>query len=316
MRTGSGPASRPRPGGRLGLTTAELRRRLDGLAATYGRPYLHTDPLDLVRRYERPEDLEIVGLLAAGLAYGRVESIRASLEDLLRRIGPRPRQFVEALEAGRDASRFEGFVHRFTTGRDIALLLSLVRQALERSGSLERFFAEGDPAPFAPTLEGAMNAFGRRLFSLDARPFHADGGVPRRAGARWLLPLPEDGSVSKRHCLFLRWMVRAGDGLDCGAWTGVRPARLVVPLDTHLLRVARALGWSRRASPSWEMALEVTEALRELDPEDPTRFDFALCRLGILGRLDAAGGRATVRRLAAILEEVAVPAPAGRASAR
>ena len=90
-------------------------------------------------------------------------------------------------------------------------------------------------------------------------------------------------------------MVRPEDGVDCGIWSRVSPSRLVLPLDTHLLRVARALGWTRRKSASWPMALEVTARLRALDPADPTRFDFALSRLGILGLLDAPGGRLTAR---------------------
>jgi uncharacterized protein (TIGR02757 family) len=151
-----------------------------------------------------------------------------------------------------------------------------------------------------------MNSFGKRLFALDARPFHADGRVPHSAGARWLLPLPTHGSVCKRHCLFLRWMIRAEDGLDCGAWKGLSPSRLVVPLDTHMQRVATALGWTRRRAPGWPMALEVTANLRRIDPADPTRFDFALTRLGILGRIPLHEGRFDRRHLIAAIR--AVPA--------
>jgi uncharacterized protein (TIGR02757 family) len=248
-----------------------------------------------VRRFDDAEDREIVGLLAAGLAYGRVASIRGSLLDLLDRLGPRPARFVDSFEPGRDAGRFDGFVHRFTRGRDIALLLHLVRQAKERSGSLEAFFVEGDPAPASDTLGPALDAFGARMFALDARPFFPDGAVPRRNGARWLVPVPGGGSACKRSCLFLRWMVRPDDGVDCGVWTSLSPSRLVLPLDTHLLRVVRALRWTRRKSPSWAMALEATAKLRLLDPADPIRFDFALSRLGILGRLDAPGGRLSAR---------------------
>jgi uncharacterized protein (TIGR02757 family) len=148
-----------------------------------------------------------------------------------------------------------------------------------------------------------MNAFGRRLFSLDARPFHADGRVPVKSGARWLLPLPERGSVCKRHCLFLRWMVRPDDGVDCGAWPLTAPSRLVVPLDVHLQRVARAFGWTRRRSPTWDMALEVTGALRRLDPADPARYDFALSRLGILGLLRSRGAPLGRRTLIEVMDD-------------
>jgi uncharacterized protein DUF2400 len=178
--------------------TAQLREVLERLASTYDARFLDTDPLGIVRRYDRPDDREVVGLLAAGLAYGRVRSIRSSIESVLALLGPRPCRFVDAFDPRRDGPRFDSFVHRFTRGRDVAILLWLVRQARARSGSLGAFFRDGDPDPAAPTYEGAMNEFGRRLFDLDAAPLGPTDG------ARWLLPVPRDGSVCKRHCLFLR----------------------------------------------------------------------------------------------------------------
>jgi uncharacterized protein (TIGR02757 family) len=272
-----------------------LLHALEELSRRYDRRFLDSDPVGIVRRFDDPKDREIVGLIAAGLAYGRVASIRGSLQNLLGRLGPRPSRFVASFDPARDAALFDGFVHRFTRGRDIALLLHLVRQVRERAGSLESFFVEGDLDPKTPTLGPALDSFGARLFALDARPFVRDGVVPRRDGARWLLPLPAGGSACKRSCLFLRWMVRPDDGVDCGVWPRVSPSRLVLPLDTHLLRVVQALGWTRRKSPGWPMALEATARLRALDPADPIRFDFALSRLGILGLLDAQGGRLTAR---------------------
>jgi uncharacterized protein (TIGR02757 family) len=292
------------PGHALGLDTAEFRGLLDALAIRYDRSYLDTDPLGIVRRYDRREDRELVGLLAAGLAYGQVTLIRRNLEELLRRVGPRPSAFLEAYQPRRDARRFDGFVHRFSRGRDVALMLWLVRQARERFGGLERLFLAGDEGADGGTLEQAMDRFGDRLFDLSPGPFYPGPRIPRRAGVRWLLPLPAGGSVCKRHCLFLRWMVRPDDGVDCGVWTGLSPARLVLPLDVHLLRIARALGWTRRRSPSWKMAVEVTGWLRRLDPSDPTRYDFALSRLGILGLLDSRRGT-RADRLAEVLQDVA-----------
>jgi uncharacterized protein (TIGR02757 family) len=272
-----------------------LLETLEDLCRRYDRRFLDSDPVGIVRRFDDPEDREIVGLLAAGLAYGRVASIRRSLLAVLGRLGPRPARFVASFDPGREAARFDGFVHRFTRGRDIALLLHLVRQAKERSGSLESFFIEGDAPPMGETLGPALDSFGARMFALDARPFLRDGVVPHGDGARWLLPVPGGGSACKRSCLFLRWMVRPDDGVDCGVWTRLSPSRLVLPLDTHLLRVVRALGWTRRKGASWSMALEATARLRALDPSDPIRFDFALSRLGILGRLEAQGGRLSAR---------------------
>jgi len=272
----------------------ELTDALEELCRLYDRRFLDSDPVGLVRRFDDPQDREIVGLLASGLAYGRVASIRASIARLLSILGPHPSRFVAAFDPACDAHRFDGFVHRFTRGRDVALLLHLVRQAREHGG-LESLFVASDPDPAAPTLGPSMDAFGAALFSFDAGPFAKGGEVPRRDGARWLLSLPAGGSACKRNCLFLRWMVRPDDGIDCGVWTGVSRARLVLPLDTHLARVVTTLRWTRRKTPGWEMALDATARLRALDPLDPVRFDFALSRLGILGLLDAPGGRLTMR---------------------
>jgi uncharacterized protein (TIGR02757 family) len=290
----------PHPGRRLGLSIEQTRRLLDGLARTYTSDFLDTDPLGIVRRFDDPSDREIAGLLAAGLAYGRVRSIRASLDDLFLRIGTRPGRFVDAMDPRRDPRRFDGFVHRFTTGAAVAVLLWRVRRIREEASGLEECFVSGDPDPGGPTVGPAVDAFVARLFS-------GEGAVPGgradprgEAGARWLVPAPAGGSACKRTCLFLRWMVRPDDGVDCGVWSRVRPARLVLPLDTHVQRVVRALGWSRRATPGWAMALEATACLRRLDPEDPVRFDFALSRLGILGLLPSSD-RVRARDVAAAM---------------
>ena len=263
----------------------ELNRRLGALAAACGRRYLDTDPVGLVRRFDAPGDREIAAFVAAGLAYGRVASIRGSVDRALAAMGPSPDRFVDGYDEARDGHRFDGFAHRFTRGEALARLMLLLRRARERDGSLEAFFLRADPDPEAETYGGAMAAFVDRLFALD------DRDDPAARGARWLFPSPASGSLCKRPCLFLRWMIRPEDGVDCGVWTRASRSRLVMPLDTHLVRVARLLGWTRRRSPSWRMALEVTRRLREIDPDDPIRFDFALSRLGILGLLPAPGGR-------------------------
>ncbi|HEX6852072.1 MAG TPA: TIGR02757 family protein [Candidatus Polarisedimenticolaceae bacterium] len=281
----------------------DLPRRLTALAATCRRGFLDTDPVGLVRRFDDPSDREIAGIVASGLAYGRVASIRASVERVLEATGSSPGRFVDAFDERRDARRLDGFVHRFTRGADLARLFLLIRRARTRAGSLEAFFLEGDPEPGGETYEGAMRAFVDRLFALDSREDDAS------RGARWLFPSPESGSLCKRPCLFLRWMVRPDDGVDCGVWSRASRARLVAPLDTHLVRVAALLGWTRRKSPGWPMALEVTARLRALDPSDPIRFDFALSRLGILGLLPAPGGRLARRHLERAFDLLAAGEP-------
>lgn len=101
----------------------------------------------------------------------------------------------------------------------------------------------------------------------------------------FLFPFPSKGSPCKRLNLFLRWMVRNGDGVDLGIWDDIPKNKLVIPLDTHISRAANYLSLTNRKNPSWNMAREITEALRKIDPDDPVRFDFSLCHLTMSGKL-------------------------------
>ena len=120
------------------------------------------------------------------------------------------------------------------------------------------------------------------MLSLDVSPFYLAGTIPPNAGIRFFFPSPLKGSACKRLNLFLRWMVRRGDEIDFGIWTEVSPAKLIMPLDTHVARIARRIGLTKMKQANWRMAQEVTRRLRAFDPEDPVKYDFALCRLGIL----------------------------------
>jgi uncharacterized protein (TIGR02757 family) len=105
--------------------------------------------------------------------------------------------------------------------------------------------------------------------------------VPKRPGVCYFFPRPSKGSACKRLNLFLRWMVRS-DEIDLGVWKGVPAAKLVVPLDTHVIRLGRCLRLTKYTSPGWRMAADVTSALRALDPVDPVRFDFSICHVGMM----------------------------------
>jgi uncharacterized protein (TIGR02757 family) len=105
--------------------------------------------------------------------------------------------------------------------------------------------------------------------------------VPPRPGVCYFFPRPSAGSACKRLNLYLRWMVRR-DEVDLGVWARVSPGKLIVPLDTHVIRLGRCLRLTRYTSPGWKMAAEITASLRRLDPADPVRFDFALCHLGMM----------------------------------
>ena len=125
----------------------------------------------------------------------------------------------------------------------------------------------------------ALDAFSTRALATDLRP--AYGRMPKRPGVCYFFPRPSAGSACKRLNLFMRWMVRT-DQIDLGVWTNVRPSRLIVPLDTHVIRVGRCLRLTRYISPGWKMAAEITASLRAIDPADPVRYDFSLCHLGMM----------------------------------
>jgi uncharacterized protein (TIGR02757 family) len=257
---------------------ASLRATLDRLYADFNYPDSATDPIQIVRRFERPADREVVGFCAAALAFGRVASVLQSIERLLMVMGPHPADYVRAFDPRAHAPALSHLGHRWIRGIDLVALLWLLRQMVERSGSLERFFVE-DLDPAGADVSDAIDSFSTRALGLDLR--RAYGRLPARAGVCYFFARPSNGSACKRVNLFLRWMVRR-DALDLGVWSAVSPAQLVVPLDTHIIRVGRCLKLTRYVSPGWAMARDITASLRRLDPDDPVKYDFAMCHLGMM----------------------------------
>lgn len=244
-----------------------LLERLETLYERDARPEnVGPDPLRFVRA-AADADREVVGLLASALAYGRVQHIGRSVEEVLERLGDTPRRALTTLSARQLEARMRGFRHRFTAATDLGILLGGMQRALEQDGSLEAAFTRG----LSPADRTVLPALGSFVSALT-------GG--RRGSVFGLLPDPARGSACKRLHLFLRWMVRR-DRVDPGPWRAVRPDQLIVPLDTHLFRIARALRLTRRRQADGPTALAVTEGFRRLRPEDPVRYDFVLARLGM-----------------------------------
>ncbi len=235
---------------------------------------LAADPVGIVRRFETPEDREIVGLLAACIAFGKVASIRHKLEDALARLGPSPARAAD--DAAGTARRLRGWVHRVFRGEDIARLLVGARRVQRAEGSLGRAFASALRArgELRPALAHFCEAI-REAGGL--RP------LPGRRGPSHLLPDPMGGGGSKRLLLYLRWMVRPADGVDLGLWD-VPAGVLICPVDTHIHKLGRNLGFTRRRAVTWQTAEEITAGLARYDAADPVKYDFALCHMGMLQR--------------------------------
>jgi uncharacterized protein (TIGR02757 family) len=257
---------------------ARLSDALDRLYHDYNRGDAAADPVHLVRPFRDVADREIAGFCAAALAFGRVASVINSIGTLFRIMGPHPAAYVRTFDPGAAHPELRAMVHRWTRGIDLAALLWVLRQMLEQAGSIEGVFARGLGRRDVD-VAGALDAFSQRALSCDLRAVY--GRVPPRAGVCYFFPRPSAGSACKRLNLFLRWMVRR-DEVDLGAWRQVRPAQLIVPLDTHVIRLSRCLRLTRYTSPGWKMAADITASLRQLDPEDPVRFDFSLCHVGMM----------------------------------
>jgi uncharacterized protein (TIGR02757 family) len=260
------------------LQIQRLKPELDRLYAGFNHPDSATDPIHIVRRFARHDDREIVGFIAAALAFGRVSSVLQSIERVLAVIGPAPAAYVRRFDPRRDGPAFAGIVHRWTRAADIVAMLWLMRQMLDRAGSIEGFFLEGH-AQDADDIAAALDSFSTRAMALDLKA--AYGRVPKRPGVCYFFPRPSAGSGCKRLNLFLRWMVRR-DALDLGVWTRVSPSKLIVPLDTHVIRVGRCLGLTTYTSPGWRMARDITASLRRIDAADPVKYDFSICHLGMM----------------------------------
>ncbi|PKO18846.1 TIGR02757 family protein [candidate division BRC1 bacterium HGW-BRC1-1] len=261
----------------------ELRGFLDDLMLRYHRPeFLGTDPLAMVHALPPGLDREVGALLAALLAYGNVKQIQRSLNILFTAMDGRPGRFVSQFNHHHAAAALDGFKHRFTTADDVLALCHLLHEALAGADSLEPFFLRG--CRFDDETDLALAA-GRFVENLCAQDFgaHLDREtVITRTSFKHLLPRADHGSAAKRVHLWLRWMVRPADGVDLGLWRTVPASHLLVPVDTHLLRLGRHLGFTRLTTHSLAASREITAALRRVHPTDPTRYDFALCRLGIL----------------------------------
>jgi uncharacterized protein (TIGR02757 family) len=262
-----------------GTDPAALRLRLDDLYRTFDHTESATDPVHIVRRYADPADREIVGFCAAALAFGRVASVLQSIESLLAAMGPHPAAFVRGFNAARDSAGIEPLVHRWIRGRDLVALMLILQRMLREAGSIERFFVAGDD-PATPDVSGALDSFSIRALQTDVREAYGRR-LPKRPGVCYFFPRPSAGSACKRLNLFLRWMVRQ-DAIDLGVWTSVSPARLIVPLDTHVIRLGQCLRLTRYVSPGWKMAAQITASLRDVDAADPVRYDFSLCHVGMM----------------------------------
>jgi uncharacterized protein (TIGR02757 family) len=248
------------------LADALLKERLDTLVATFDVTTIEPDPLQLVLRYDDPRDQEVAGLIAAAFAYGRAEYIVSNIGAVLAKMTPSPTRYLRSFDQREATRRFAGFAHRFHKTPDLVALLGAIAKH-ESLADLFKDCYDSSDADIGPSL----SRFVHRLLPT----------ANRQPNLAYLLTDPKDGSACKRMNLYLRWMVRRTPP-DLGIWDFVDPAKLVMPVDTHIHRIATFLGLNDRKSADWKAARSITDRLARFDASDPVRYDFALCRLGIL----------------------------------
>ena len=257
---------------RLNKRIIQIKDILEDLYSKYNhKKFIPPDPLQFVYKYQHKADMEIVALLASALAYGRVGQIEKSLTDLFGRMGTSPFAYVENFGA-EQREQLKSFKHRFTTGDNLSDLLESLQVALSRFGSIEELFMRG----FSSEDNNVVPALSIFCKSLTAG--HNGRGA---RNLKYLLADPARGSACKRLNLFLRWMVR-DDGVDTGLWKSIDKAHLIVPIDVHMARLCKILGFYDRNGVSLKTALEITDSFRQIEPTDPVKYDFSLSRIGIV----------------------------------
>jgi uncharacterized protein (TIGR02757 family) len=246
----------------------KLKQKLDELYDLYNdRKYVHPDPLEFLYNYPDPLDMELVGLIASSLAYGRVAQILKSVSSILEKMHGSPRKFLMASSDKAIKSAYSGFKHRFTTGEEMAAMLISARELIEEYGTLQECFLKSFKKDDETVLP-ALAAF--------VKLFNGNDSDSKNS----LLPSPDKGSACKRLNLFLRWMVRE-DKVDPGGWKDIPASKLIIPLDTHMYRICSSMNMTCRKPADMTTALEITDYFRKISPEDPVRYDFAITRLGI-----------------------------------
>jgi uncharacterized protein (TIGR02757 family) len=254
--------------------SSALKDQLEEIYTCYNRrEYVHPDPLEFLYRYDCTGDREIAGLVASSLAYGRVNQILKSTGTVLDSLGSSPSAFLMNCELQSLQMILGNFKHRFTQGDQMAAFLHAVSTIQRDYGLLGTFFGI--------LLE--KQSYIEALNELTVEILFRMGEYGENSCH--LLPKPSMGSACKRLHLFMRWMVRQDD-VDPGGWNMIPASQLIVPVDVHMFRVGKCLGFTERKSADGKTAMEITDGFKTVCPDDPVRYDFSLTRFGIQNLTD------------------------------
>jgi len=252
---------------------ADIKAFLDDCVERYNRSeFIPDDPISIPHRFNKLQDIEIIGFWTAVLAWGQRKTIINSANTLIQLMDGAPYDFI-LNHAESDRKRFLDFKHRTFQATDTLYFLEFFQNYYRQHDSLEDAFARFAGPSVINTVENTLLGFHEFFFSLPDAPDRT----------RKHIPTPVRKSTCKRLNMFLRWMVRKdGKGVDFGLWNRIKSSQLLIPLDVHVDRIARKYRLLNRKQTDWLAVLELTEILRKFDPEDPVKYDFALFGLGVL----------------------------------
>jgi uncharacterized protein (TIGR02757 family) len=248
----------------------KMREYLNELVIQFSRPsFIEDDPVGIPHLFNKKQDIEIAGFFAASFAWGQRKTIINKSRELLELMDMCPYAFVMQHEEV-DLLRFRKFRHRTFQYTDTLFFIDFLRRHYRAYDSLEDAFLLGDSEFNART---SLSAFHNYAFGVDYAPERS----------RKHLASPQRGSTCKRLNMYLRWMVRKDvQSIDFGLWDKIPTNALMIPLDVHVEKIARALGLLTRKSRDWLAVEELTKNLSLLDSEDPVKYDFALFGLGVI----------------------------------
>ena len=252
------------------MMPVHLKEFLDKKVKEYNRPaFIKDDPIVVPHLFTQKQDIEIAGLFASVFAWGNRTTIINKSKELMQRMDNSPYAFIKDHSA-KDLQRLKQFRHRTFNEDDLYYFIEFFHQHYTKHNSLEFAFF---PIPELDTQHG-LTHFKKYFFSFE----HL-----KRTEKHISSPLQK--STCKRLNMFLRWMVRNdNNGVDFGLWKNISPSQLICPIDVHVARVAKKLGILKRKQVDWLAAVELTDALRRLDKDDPVKYDFALFNLGVIER--------------------------------
>lgn len=253
----------------------DIRQFLDDKVKSFNQPgFIENDPICIPHLFSDRQDIEIMGFFASILAWGQRKTIINKCSELIDRFDGSPAQFIKGHQET-DLKSLLGFKHRTFNEIDLLYFVSFLRFHYGWFDSLEDAFLIGDQLGNRPfSMEISLNEFKAYFFSLPDYPIRTKKHISS----------PAQKSSCKRLNMFLRWMVRQDDqGVDFGIWKRISPADLICPCDVHVERVARRFGLMTSDKVNWKSAVELTENLKQLDADDPVKYDFALFGIGVTG---------------------------------